>query len=1679
MTSALHRSRMPHGSGRRRKPLLKALFPVTTLLLGSALTQPLLAMSDTPPAESPAGLAQPGPGLGNLSYSSSELFTPVSWINQDSGVPPTYAFRKAYGANVGMMVDGYFLTLFAPDSGWGPGGFLLYDVSDPRNIQLVKRIYEPEGRTGEFREAHAFGLTKINDRRYVSVQTIKGIEIWDFTDLNDPQQVSKLVLPGVNSGDYTAVAWQQWWQAPYLYVAASDQGVFIVDASDPANPVIANRGNGRPNPVPPAELGGSRVGPIFTLGNQMVVTSMDQRDGFASLDISDPLNPRLLDRTPDLPQGYYATCFDGNKVHASVRGAGAYMVSYDLSNPGKFVLESNSLQIDEQLYCGVQDNHVFQGIEHAVHKVDISNPFNYTDIGHGSLPVANADHGQVAPFGNLVFIGNDHGTGNAFMVHDIHPDTTAPWVKQVSPRPGALNQALTSRIGIAFADSVDFESISAATIQLRPVTEPGSAPLAGTYSAWLGLVNFTPAQPLAPNTEYELRVSGVKDYAGNALSSLYISRFTTGSATNASLAYHWPLDGNGRDEAGGNHGELSSGQFSEGGLALNAAGQLSLDDDVSGILGGSATVSFYLKTTQSGSNNAWQAPGLFGRDNENGTEDVFWGWLDSNGRLRLSAGNDSGISTPQAVNNGEWRHVVLSRNSADGALSIWLNGERVASGSARAGILGGAWYNSYQTLGRILQQGQALQGVIDDVRVYNRVLSDNEIQTLAATPVLSINADTREMQQQVNTAGSFRVDIRGSENALISWNFGDGTVTPFSSANPVSHQYSTPGHYRVIVTIQTPEGEQTQSFEHTVTYPLTPQAPANSTPVTGDGQQVYNVNPDNGTVTAINASSLNKVWEVAVGRDPKTLAIGPNGWIWVAVQADDLLLALDSAGQVRKRVALPYGDGPYGIVFTPDQSLGLVTLQNRGQLLSFDPYSGAELNRVAVNPDARGLAVDADSERAYVTRMRTAISNNGTGGAEISVVNLGSMTAENSILLANDTSTTDAEDRGRGVPNYLHQVVISPDGRRAWVPSTKVNIERGPVRDGRPLSHDSTVRTVVNQIDLSSGSELFAEQIDFNDRDSAHALAFSPQGDYVLVALQGSNTVEIVDAYSGAVRGALNQSGLAPQGVYIDAERQRAFIYNFTSRSVSVFDLKDVLASVSFAPAKVADIMVVANEKLEDSVLRGKQIFYNARDLRMSRDGYMACASCHIEGLDDGVVWDFTDRGEGLRNTISLKGRMGLGHGRVHWTANFDEIQDFENDIRYAFGGTGFLADADFNATQAPLGAAKAGKSTDLDALAAYVASLENYERSPYRSENGKLTAAAQSGEALFGEVGCAGCHSGDTKRDGQRHDVGTILPDSGLGQNQPLAGVGFDTPTLHGVWRTAPYFHNGQLPTLEAVLASGHGANRSLNSAEQTQLLAYVRSLDGAEKQYFRMQMRDWDECWVAEGVGDDANIGRYQCGDWNDQWWYQDLLGRFHPKRAEHYCAKGQAADGGWFSLWKCNNNADQQWQTDGYLIRLKADPGKVVDAHQGQLREVNMWSENGNNNQFWQKNPSDFRHLRHGSGLCLTAVAVQQDSGLVLSECRVDEKQQWREDSAGRFHLLANPNLCLDYKGQTQDNGALVLWACNGDWNQQFIRDGAQLTTRRNTAFAVESAENVSGASVRIWSRDHLPQQQWVSE
>ena len=168
------------------RPLFSVMFSVVGLFFAAWMTHaavtgqsPLTTFSQMSAAVSALAddpLPLKGPGLGNLTYTSAELFTPVSWIRRDDqGVPATYPNRKAFGLNAGIMHNGYFVTMFAPDSGAGPGGFLLYDVSNPRAIRLVKRIYEPEGRTAEFREAHSFGTATIGGKTYIVIATTKGV----------------------------------------------------------------------------------------------------------------------------------------------------------------------------------------------------------------------------------------------------------------------------------------------------------------------------------------------------------------------------------------------------------------------------------------------------------------------------------------------------------------------------------------------------------------------------------------------------------------------------------------------------------------------------------------------------------------------------------------------------------------------------------------------------------------------------------------------------------------------------------------------------------------------------------------------------------------------------------------------------------------------------------------------------------------------------------------------------------------------------------------------------------------------------------------------------------------------------------------------------------------------------------------------------------------------------------------------------------------------------------------------------------------------------------------------------------------------------------------------------------------------------------------------------------------
>ncbi|MEQ9080269.1 MAG: PKD domain-containing protein [Sandaracinaceae bacterium] len=648
------------------------------------------------------------------------------------------------------------------------------------------------------------------------------------------------------------------------------------------------------------------------------------------------------------------------------------------------------------------------------------------------------------------------------------------------------------------------------------------------------------------------------------------------------------------------------------------------------------------------------------------------------------------------------------------------------------------------------------------------------------------------------------------------WIFGDGEETDASADPTASHAYDSPGRYRAFLEIRGGGRTRTDSLTVSVTRPVV-HAPRQSSSVAVAGGEVAVVSPDSNELAVFSIEALALRRRVALPADPRTVTRFGDGWA-VACQAAGVL-ALVTGDRV-ETIEMPAASRPFGVIAI--DGVLYVSLQATGQLARVE--DGAVTTFDAIE-DARGVSLLPDG-RLAVTRWRSPDAR-----AEIAALAPDGSARETWTLGYDPQPGSDTESGG--VPSYLEQVLVSPDGALAVVPSLQAAIGEGLFRSPRALTHETTLRAAVSFFDPRGGEEDFERRKLWDDRGFAAAGVLSSRGDFLFLAMRGSRAVERLDLLSGAQAGTLLEVGHAPQGLALSDDDRLLFIDVYLSRELVVYDVADAGA----LPVEVARLPIPSAEPLSPELLRGKILFNDAADPRIARDSYLACAHCHLEGQSDRRTWDFTDRGEGLRNTIDLLGRAGVGHGPLHWSANFDEVHDFEHDMRGPFRGLGLMDDADYEARSETFGAPKAGLSPDLDALAAYVTSLDAHLPSPHRAPDGSLTEAGARGRVIFEAAGCESCHSGPTLTDSAvvagapvLHDVGTLGPGSGGRLGAPLTGL--DTPTLHDLWNTAPYLHDGSA-TLREVLTTRnagdrHGVTSGLSEAEIDDLIAYLLQLDG-----------------------------------------------------------------------------------------------------------------------------------------------------------------------------------------------------------------------------------------------------------
>src|SRR5262245_51521355 len=506
--------------------------------------------------------------------------------------------------------------------------------------------------------------------------------------------------------------------------------------------------------------------------------------------------------------------------------------------------------------------------------------------------------------------------------------------------------------------------------------------------------------------------------------------------------------------------------------------------------------------------------------------------------------------------------------------------------------------------------------------------------------------------------------------------------------------------------------------------------------VSPDGKRLIVANPDNGTITFVATEVRKVLHEIRVGDKPEGVAwIGASPLAAITVYHEDQVVFVDTKeGRVVKKLAV--ADEPYGIVTNKDGSRAWVTHEYPGLVSEIDLTQQQVTRQIPVGSFIRGITLSPDDSRLYVTEFYSAM------------------------LHAVDLKAGKVVDswKGHSTDNLCRNVVIHPRRPKAYLSHLRSKIDvidssgsifpHFSICDLVPPSDANAKRRMSTPLDTYNGVYVVT-----NPWESA----ISPDGTRIYTIYAGTNDMNISkvidDDYQEISRvGSAVRLGQNPRAIRLSPDGKLAYVYNAMDFAVTVHQASDM--------ERLATIKVCDPPKSPEWV-RGKILFNTALPPLTSRR-WIACFSCHPDGHSDGRVWH---NPEGLRKTPAM---FGLAHTHpLHWSADRDEVQDFEYTIRgRLMQGPGLLKGSlkpklGFEPTE--LEENLAGRSADLDALAVYCNSFD-FTLSPNIPAPGKLSRESERGKQLFfsKEVGCAQCHSGPYYTDSRLqkpfnlHDVGT-----------------------------------------------------------------------------------------------------------------------------------------------------------------------------------------------------------------------------------------------------------------------------------------------------------------------------------
>ena len=240
----------------------------------------------------------------------------------------------------------------------------------------------------------------------------------------------------------------------------------------------------------------------------------------------------------------------------------------------------------------------------------------------------------------------------------------------------------------------------------------------------------------------------------------------------------------------------------------------------------------------------------------------------------------------------------------------------------------------------------------------------------------------------------------------------------------------------------------------------------------------------------------------------------------------------------------------------------------------------------------------------------------------------------------------------------------------------------------------------------------------------------------------------------------------------------------------------------------------------------GRQLF---EDARLSGDESLSCASCHPRemGYADATPLSAGAGGQPMpRHTPTLLNSAYYRY--INWDGKFANISELvlgvlANPRNMNMQDESVLVARlesvpEYRAQFQSVFDGPPTKQRVAQAIDAYVRRLTT-PNSPFdryaAGDRRALTDAQKRGLVLFvGKADCVMCHRGANFADDQFHALGIAGSGADTGRFK-VTGVeadryAFKTPTLRNVSETAPYMHDGSVPTLEAAIAHYESGGKS-----------------------------------------------------------------------------------------------------------------------------------------------------------------------------------------------------------------------------------------------------------------------------